>query len=104
MAKLQDPMAIPALTNEAEKSRLAAEKLKKEKLAAVGVDVMETLAKYSKEEELVGAKFKIGTANAFLKRFTRRYKRETRKCKLLTRANLLEQWPLWKSASAATGP
>ena len=26
------------------------------------------------EEELVGAKFKIGAANAFLKRFTRRHK------------------------------
>ena len=63
-------LAKPALTIQVEKSRLAAEKLKKEKLAAVGVDVMETLVKYSKEEELVGAKFKIGTANAFLKRFT----------------------------------
>ena len=52
-------LAKPALTIEVENSRLAAEKLKKEMLAAVGVDVMETLVKYSKEEELVGTKFKL---------------------------------------------
>ena len=59
---------------------------------------------FVEEEELVGAKFKIGDANAFLKRFTRRHKRETRKCKLLTKGILLVQWPLWKSAIAAAGP
>ena len=28
---------------------------------------------------------------------------ETNKCKLLTKSNLLEQWPLWESAISATG-
>ena len=95
-------LAKPSLTIQVEKSRLGAEKLKKEKLVAVGVDVMETLVKYSKEEELVGTKFKLvlqtPSSNVL------RYKRETHKCKLLTKSNLLEQWPLWKSAISATGP
>ena len=63
-------LAKLALTIQVEKSRLAAEKSKKEKLAAVGVDVMETLVKYSKEEELVGARFQNWYCNTFLKRFT----------------------------------
>ena len=91
-------LAKPALTIEVENSRLAAEKLKKEMLAAVGVDVMETLVKYSKEEELVGTKFKLvlqtPSSNVL------RYKRETHNCKLLKKSNLLEQWPLWKSAGS----
>ena len=104
MAKLQDANAKPAFTMEAEKSRLAAEEAGREKLAAVGVDVMETLATYSKQQELEGAKFKIGTANAFLKQFLRVHKRESRGCKLLTRANLFVQLPLWESTIAAAGP
>ena len=55
------------------------------------------------KKDLVTKKFTLGTANVHLLRFSRNHKQQTAKCKKLTKANVHNEWPVWKAESGHSG-
>ena len=56
---------------------------------------------YCVVKELVTKKFNLSTANVYLRRFCQTHRRQTSKCKKLTKANVQKEWPVWKSDSGS---
>lgn len=101
---MRTPGAKPALAVEVAKARLEKAKAEKERMLKLGKEILDTLVLYGNGVEVeIPEKFTLGKVNGWLKEFSQTHKQETVHCGKLTKANLKEMWPKWKTALQTVG-